>query len=263
MGDRCNKCKVSFRVGGDTWCTGCAAWETIGLELCNSWSGPGGLRRIAEDIVLSAARQVRALRAVGAGSSRAPAAGASSGVKAEEEEEKQEKPAPAAAVGGLAAKHKVSQPQSESEEYTYTEEEVEEDEEPKQEAKAPKEIDKRPTLPRRSREGDNKRPLEVTPRPEPIRKVKEELRDDSRRREKDKKDHKEKDRRRREEKKDKEKKERKSEKDQKTGSSKRRRKRGGRKHQRLSTLAEDPFRPHHRKLSDQGLEGRQRLDIEL
>eukprot|EP00434_Breviolum_minutum_P014886 symbB.v1.2.013121.t1/scaffold923.1/size151761/4 len=157
----CNKCKVSFRVGGDTWCTGCAAWETIGLELCNSWSGPGGLRRIAEDIVLSAARQVRALRAVGAGSSRAPAAGASSGVKAEEEEEKQEKPSPAAAIGGLAAKHKVSQPQSESEEYTYTEEEVEEDEEPKQEAKESKEIDKRPTLPRRSREGDNKRPLEA------------------------------------------------------------------------------------------------------
>eukprot|EP00434_Breviolum_minutum_P022771 symbB.v1.2.020089.t2/scaffold1672.1/size106478/1 len=151
---------VSFRVGGDTWCTGCAAWETIGLELCNSWSGPGGLRRIAEDIVLSAARQVRALRAVGAGSCRAPAAGASSGVKAEEEEEKQEKPAPAAAIGGLAAKHKVSQPQSESEEYTYTEEEVEEDEEPKQEARETKEIDKRPTLPRRSREGEKKRPLE-------------------------------------------------------------------------------------------------------
>ena len=67
MGERCNKCKVSFRTGGDTWCIGCSAWETIGLELSGRWPGPAGLRRIADDVALGAARHIRALRSLGAG----------------------------------------------------------------------------------------------------------------------------------------------------------------------------------------------------
>ena len=256
MGDRCNKCKVSFQVGGDTWCTGCAAWETIGLELCNSWSGPAGLRRIAEDVALSAARQIRALRAVGAGSSRAPAAGASSGVKAEEEAAKEARPA---AVGGLAAKSKVAEPEDSSEEeYTYTEVEAEEEREEDK-----KEVDTRPTLPRRGREESSKRPLEERVNPAPLSAVKEERREDSRQRERGRRDYKERERGRKEDKKERAEKKSKTGKEKKSGGSKRRRKRGGRKHQRLSTLAEDPFRPHHRKLSDSGLEGRQRLDIDI
>ena len=101
MGERCNKCKVSFRSGGDTWCIGCSAWETIGLELCGRWPGPCGVRRIADDIALSAARHIRALRSFGAGIGPAPSDQGAGSVK---EEKGEDKKAGSREVPGLAAK---------------------------------------------------------------------------------------------------------------------------------------------------------------
>ncbi len=257
MSERCNKCKVSFRSGGDTWCTGCAAWETIGLELCNSWSGPAGLRRIAEDIALSAARQIRALRAVGAGSGRASTAPSSAGVRGVEVKEEKLGKGPGE-VKGLAAKSKATPPGG-SDEYTYTEEEAEEEESrPHTRAKSPEVVDKRPTLQRRQRGDSALRPPEGTVPPT----VKEEPREERELPEKEKKRSREEEEYPQSERR-KDKKSEKSHKEKKGKSEKRKRRRGGRKHQRLSRLAEDPFRPHHRKLSERALEGRQDLDLDI
>ncbi len=51
----------------------------------------------------------------------------------------------------------------------------------------------------------------------------------------------------------------KKEKKHKDKKHKKKRKRGGRKHQRLHLLGEDPYRPHHRKLSTAFLESRESL----
>ncbi len=59
---KCAKCKSTLSRVGDTWCLGCSGWESIGLELSSSWSTPG-LRRIADDLVVQTARNLRALRA--------------------------------------------------------------------------------------------------------------------------------------------------------------------------------------------------------
>ena len=65
----CNKCRQIPAVEGDTWCYGCAGWEAIGRELSGSWDGQGA-RRVANDLVVNAARQVRALRSLSAGLAR-------------------------------------------------------------------------------------------------------------------------------------------------------------------------------------------------
>ena len=71
----CNKCRRCRPQFGDTWCLGCSAWEVIGQELTSVWEGPPGLREVGNDLVLAAARSIRALRSLGAGISRAPGAG--------------------------------------------------------------------------------------------------------------------------------------------------------------------------------------------
>lgn len=78
MSDRCNKCRVSRRSEGNAWCLGCLSWEALERELTGSWAGPAGLRVIADNLVLGAAREVRALRALGAGLGQAPGSGAGS-----------------------------------------------------------------------------------------------------------------------------------------------------------------------------------------
>ena len=74
----CTKCKSATAAEGDSWCTGCTSWEFIGRELCGSWDS-SGTRVIANDLVVNTARQVRALRSLGAGLARvgteAPSAG--------------------------------------------------------------------------------------------------------------------------------------------------------------------------------------------
>ncbi|CAK9104456.1 unnamed protein product [Durusdinium trenchii] len=57
----CARCRRVSPSSGDTWCLACSAWEAIGNELSFSWSHPG-LRAVATDLVVSAVRQVRALR---------------------------------------------------------------------------------------------------------------------------------------------------------------------------------------------------------
>ena len=72
MSSVCNKCRRSPPIDGDTWCVGCSAWESLGKELTSTWSGPLGVKTLANEIVLNAVREVRGLRALGAGISRAP-----------------------------------------------------------------------------------------------------------------------------------------------------------------------------------------------
>ena len=133
MGEPCRKCKSWRPLAGDTWCVGCSAWETVGLELVGQWSGPTGLRAIANDLVLGCAREVRALRAVGAGFGRAPtASGDPTSAPASARQ-------PSPSGPSTASKARPSQPESE---YTY--------EEGSEEEEARERVDKRPALLRRT-----------------------------------------------------------------------------------------------------------------
>ena len=60
----CNKCRSGGRAPNDSWCWGCKAIEALQLELNRRWAS-GEARSLAEEICLSAARQVRALGALG------------------------------------------------------------------------------------------------------------------------------------------------------------------------------------------------------
>ena len=79
----CNKCKQAPQFRSDTWCLACTAWEQAGLELSASWKSPGA-RQVATDLLVSAVRQIRAVRRLGqaaavsgpAASSRSLSAGA-------------------------------------------------------------------------------------------------------------------------------------------------------------------------------------------
>ena len=57
----CHKCHQATPAEGDSWCLGCAGWEALGRELCSPWPSEGA-RRLAADLVISRARQVRGLR---------------------------------------------------------------------------------------------------------------------------------------------------------------------------------------------------------
>ena len=59
----CNKCRQGKPLPDDTWCLGCSAWESLGTELCASWSQPA-LRQAAVDIVVNTVREVRTLRGI-------------------------------------------------------------------------------------------------------------------------------------------------------------------------------------------------------
>jgi hypothetical protein len=57
----CAKCHQAAPEPGDTWCTACCAWESLGSELCSPWHSRA-LRHVATDQVESLVRSVRALR---------------------------------------------------------------------------------------------------------------------------------------------------------------------------------------------------------
>ena len=57
----CHKCHQATPAEGDSWCLGCAGWKALGRELCSPWPSEGA-RRLAADLVISRARQVRGLR---------------------------------------------------------------------------------------------------------------------------------------------------------------------------------------------------------
>ncbi len=249
MVERCNKCKVSYRVGGDTWCIGCSAWETIGNELCARWTGPAGFRRIADDVALSAARHIRALRSLGAGTS--PASGSLS-AGAAKEEARSEGEGREREVPGLAAKARAVEPCSEYE-YTYTEDEAGE---PTPGPARPRGPDPRPALSRLGRSESVRRT--ENPAGQDLREVKVEKGIEEARKERPESPPTKKQKRSRSKQKEKVKSKKK---DKKEGSGKRRKRRGGRKHQQLSRLAEDPFRPHHRRLGDEALAGGGSLDL--
>lgn len=67
----CNRCRQVAASTGDSWCLTCSAWEALGRELSGHWDHIG-CRTVAADLVTNCVRQVRALRSLGAGISRAP-----------------------------------------------------------------------------------------------------------------------------------------------------------------------------------------------
>ena len=263
MSDRCVKCHCSPRLSGDTWCSGCSAWEALGKELSSRWGGPAGLRVIADNLVLGAAREVRALRGIGAGLARAPASQGADSAAA---------PAgsggagsAAAAPKGLSAKS-AAKPKEHSEEsasYTY-EYETEEETSPGQEETKGKEegrrVDKRPASPERKRGNTPKRSVKEEEKGEDRRREERKESEADKKREKHREEKgKSKDKKR--DKKREEKAEGRAEEEPKSGKKKKKKtKRGGRKHKRLHRLAEDPYTPLHRGLPERYLNERPSLE---
>eukprot|EP00435_Cladocopium_sp_Y103_P017321 s2074_g4.t1 len=68
-GPICVKCRQIAPSEGDSWCSGCSSWEFLGRELTAAWDSQGA-RLLASDLVVNAARQVRALRSLSAGLAR-------------------------------------------------------------------------------------------------------------------------------------------------------------------------------------------------
>ena len=67
----CNKCKSGECSEGDSWCTGCSSLELSLSLLKQPWVNKG-VRKIAEEACLSAARLVRAFKNLDRGLSEAP-----------------------------------------------------------------------------------------------------------------------------------------------------------------------------------------------
>ena len=85
MAQVCNKCQQSPPHLGDSWCLACSALEALGAELRQSWGNPGS-RAVAQDLLVSAVRQTRALRRLslsGAGGGRASSTGSAGGNRAD------------------------------------------------------------------------------------------------------------------------------------------------------------------------------------
>ena len=57
----CAKCKQGIPLEGDTWCLACISWEQIEIELNSPWHSRG-VRDLGTEVVVTAARQLRALR---------------------------------------------------------------------------------------------------------------------------------------------------------------------------------------------------------
>ena len=255
MGDRCNKCRSSRRAEGNTWCLGCLSWESLERELVGSWQGPAGLRVIADNLVLGAAREVRALRALGAGLGLASTAGAGASSAATQ--------APVVKQELVGATAKRKPPEEESGDYASEESEEEEPAEEDGLARpvSPPKIDKRPELPRRSSRAPEQREERSRKEIKEPKEPKETRRSRSRRRREDTKDKRRQkdidrkgDRRERGERLS----------DQAAGSARgssgRKKKRGGRKHKRLNRLEADPYRAIHRSLDKGVLDRRERLE---
>ena len=74
----CNRCRQCPPSEGDSWCLACTGWEALGRDLAGTWDSVG-CRAVASDLVVSCVRQVRALRNLGAGISRASSRGGGTG----------------------------------------------------------------------------------------------------------------------------------------------------------------------------------------
>ena len=241
----CNRCRQVSAAEGDAWCVACSAWEALGRELGGHWDSVG-CRVVAADLITNTVRQVRALRALGAGLRRAPLdAGISRAYSAREDpREKREGPSRGEEIGLRDLPRKLSIPpppppvtkkESEEEEAEDSDEEESEEEVPTTSHRSLGSGDHRPPDPegegdRRSRRRDRLAgESRASHRREPRR----------------------------------ERKENRSERDR-TRSGKVRR--GGRKHQKLARLATEPTKVIHRKPAADFWElssltgGRQHLD---
>ena len=243
---KCVKCRTSERLGGDTWCLGCSAWELIGKELTNRWSGAPGLRAIADNLVLNAAREVRALRALGAGSGRAPK---DPGAELPAAKEPGTGGAGTARAPPGVTPKSQARPRDEPEEaysYTYETDTEEEAEDKKEKAAGSKEATKKSRA-----EEEEEEP--------PLKRVKAEDRSEDKREER-KPRHEEKEKRGRERSKGRERhREVETEAPGGEGTKKKKKKknkRAGRNHKRLARLAENPYTPVHRGLPDSYLASR-------
>ena len=247
MSDRCNKCRVSRRSEGNAWCLGCLSWETLERELTGSWVGPGGLRVIADNLVLGAAREVRALRALGAGLGQAPSGGAGSLPSGHRAPRPVKEETPEPLEGATAKKKPDGDPGARSTRR------IEKDQ-LAQPVVAP-EVDRRPELPRRSRVPDQAGGRKDRTDP-PSRSYPEKPRSRSRRRREDAKDkRKERDPDKRRDRRDPgEVDPKRSDRSAHRSGGKKKKKRGGRKHKRLGRLEADPYRAIHRSLDKGGVE---------
>jgi hypothetical protein len=166
---RCNKCNQGEPHLGDSWCLACSAVEALTGELRSAWGAPGS-RLLANDICVSAVRQIRALRRLGiagAGKGRAasPRKGAERGRASSASQRERPaseavapeppQPPPAEAREGERPPSVKAEPAAEASEYEYTEEEDEDDGEPDEDTglkaapKAAPNKDDRTELPRR------------------------------------------------------------------------------------------------------------------
>lgn len=288
MSSKCAKCRTAERVAGDTWCIGCGAWEILGSELTGRWPGPAGLRTVAENLVLGAAREVRALRSISAGLGRA-SGGAGTVPPAVPEPEQAAGSSRAACLAGLAAKS-AAKPKQGSEEYSYTYEsysEEEEEEEPGEVARrkaAPvspeKPLQRREEAPgaadvrdRRAAGSDKPKGRREEEEAPHERRVKEEEKAEELAREEKKKEKKRADkeakRRKEEEEERKEGKRPREEAEEREEppeggekpKKKKKKKRGGRKHKRVHRLAERPYLEIHRGLPERILRERPALPV--
>eukprot|EP00435_Cladocopium_sp_Y103_P056561 s1780_g19.t1 len=252
----CAKCRQSKPIANDTWCTGCSAWEAIETELTGRWLGPKGLRAIGENLVLGAAREIRALRSLGAGLSRAPK---ESGAETAAAPASREAAGSARAGQGLAAKSQAKPPTAGASEYTY-ETETDEEEAVNEDKKKPASEEperKREKQPEGTEDRKRSSRREKEDPPPLPRKVKEEDKEEKRRSER----REEKDKRKRRESRERgEREEREGEKTEKKKKKKDKTKRGGRKHKRLDRLAEDPYARIHWHLAPEVLAGREPLE---
>eukprot|EP00438_Fugacium_kawagutii_P023757 Skav215451 [mRNA] locus=scaffold2193:104466:105188:- [translate_table: standard] len=210
----CNRCREVAAAPGDSWCVACSAWEGLGRELAGHWDSPG-CRLIASDLILNVARQVRALRSLGAGLSRAPPdAGENRAPAAAPKHKVDTRPSlPRRTSVGKAAKAEIAQEEDEEESF-----EEEEEEEPVEPTHRP------------LGGGERKPPEPPHPPPgkkRPIERTKEHSHHRERSRHRHHRDHKESHRHQ--------------------GGRHRGSKRGGRKHQRLHRLATNPWLKIHRK----------------
>lgn len=194
-----------------------------------------------------AARSIRALKNLGAGISRAPGK-VPEPVLPPRATPRASSPEIAASVAASKTAPKKPLPS----EYSYTDEEytVEPEESPE---RPPGQLDARPSLPRKGKAGAG---TEVKSTASGSQRVKEELPE---REEEKRESRKEKKRSRERSERRQDKKEKKKDKKDREEPRKRRRKRGGRKHKRLSRLAEQPYLEVHRRLPASVLEERPKL----
>lgn len=252
----CNRCRQCPPAEGDSWCLACTGWEALGRDLAGTWDS-AGCRSVAADLVVSCVRQVRALRNLGAGISRAAARGGGTGslppsagsglaeVRAPSTTPKSAGAAPRETLPRRRSRSEAPPPptvKSEESDDREGEEETEEEEEEDE----PR-IEETPHPAHRSLGGGDRRPPEPERSPQRSHSVRNSAdtgRAGSRERHRDH--------------------HRREERAQDHTRSKRRR--GGRKHQRLYRLAEDPNLRVHRKPAEDfwalgaASQGRQALD---